>query len=455
MSRNDYSSILFVFDLTLCTLWLGAINYSYEFKVLLWLVPLVRMWLSFLLYRKSSLAIYPIGMLAISNVAVFMFSYSGMYDLFLAPAERLDRSLCLLVGSSPMDLLKSIGIFYVVMILPLILYVYYWAKKQLEPSSLGTLKSLKLCGYLMFAVALAEIAVPDTLNVWISRMIIICAIVFIPVQFFNDKMDGVLTRYERLFIMILSVLAMGYFCGLAMLNITPLIMWGLLVAFWALLKWYCCQKVSYREFTFLTYGAWCFWFSLYTTDFLRIAMLICSVAAMLVVSIRFVKETHRKALGIGLFLGLTFVIPILCIGYNPCSALHAGRVRVCRDYDYSPSGLLYVESYDGTGIRDRYEMILPAEYDRIEILVPAKPFFKVKKDKLWYVYDIIAHELVSEEGYMDIIPYGKNAFLLKNVEGYKSVYKYMVLPYVNREKRDVLIKDVESLSDIDLFDRHG
>ena len=57
---------------------------------------------------------------------------------------------------------------------------------------------------------------------------------------------------------------------------------------------------------------------------------------------------------------------------------------------------------------------------------------------------------MSEEGYLDIIPYGKDAFLLKNVEGYKSVYKYMVLPYVDREKRDVLIKDVESLSDIEL-----
>jgi len=450
MNRDNFSKILLILDISLCTLWLGAINYSYEFKVLLWLVPLICIWLSFLLYRKSRLAIYPIGMLAIFNVAVFMLSYSGMYDLYIAPAERLDRSLCLLVGSAPTNLLKSIGIFYIVIILPLILYVYYWAKKQLVPSSLGTLKSLKLCGYLMVAVALAELAVPDTLNAWISRMIIICAIVFVLVQFFHDKIDGVLTRYERLFVMILLVLAMGYFCGLAMLNITPLIMWGLLVAFYALLKLYCYQKVSYREFAFLTYGAWCFWFSLYTTDFLRIAMLVCSVVAMLKVSIQFMKETHRKALGIGLFLGLSFVIPVLCIGYNPCSALHAGRVRVCRDYDYSPSGLLYVESYDGTGIRDRYEMILPAEYDRIEILVPAKPFFKVKKDKLWYIYDIIAHELVSEEGYLDIIPYGKDAFLLKNVEGYKSVYKYMVLPYVDREKRDVLIKDVESLSDIEL-----
>lgn len=243
MKQNNFSKALLVLDLTLCTLWLGAINFSYELKVLLWLVPLVRIWLSFLLYRKSRMSIYPIGMLAIFNVAIFMLSYSGMYDLYLAPAERLDRSLCLLVGSTSTDLLKSIGIFYIVTILPLILYVYYWAKKQLVPSSLGTLKSLKLCGYLMFAVAFAEIAVTDALNAWISRMIIICAIVFIPVQFFHDKIDGVLTRYERLFIMILSVLAMGYFCGLAMLNITPLIIWGLLVAFFALLKRYCYQKV--------------------------------------------------------------------------------------------------------------------------------------------------------------------------------------------------------------------
>lgn len=152
-------------------------------------------------------------------------------------------------------------------------------------------------------------------------------------------------------------------------------------------------------------------------------------------------------MGIGLFLGLAFVIPILCIGYNPYSVLQASRERVCKDYIYSPGGLLYVEGEQGRGIRDRYEMILPAEYDRIEILVPTKPYFKVKKGNLWYIYDLIAHELVTEEGFGDVIPYGEDAFLLKKKDG----YKYMALPFVNREKVPVVIEDMDSLPNMELF----
>jgi|GEM_PF-3354764 len=440
MKQNNFSKVLLIIDLALSCLWLGALNYSFEFDVLLWLVPLVRIWLSFLLYRKSSMSIYPIGMLAVLNAVILMLSYSGMYDLYLVPVERLGRSLCLLVGSTPMNWSLFVGIFFIVMILPIILYGYYRVKNKLVPSSVGIFKSLELCGYLMAIVAFAEFGLPDNLNDWVYRMLIICAVVFIPLVFYRDKMGEILTRYEKLCVMILLILMVAYFCGMVMEFITPLVLWGLLVAFFGLLKWYCCQRISYKEFAVITFGAWCFWFSQFPTGFLRIAMLTGFAVAMLVFSLEFIKATRRKMLGIGLFLGLSFVIPILCIGYNPCSALHASRVRVCRDYDYSPYGLLYVESEKGRGIRDRYQMVLPAEYDLIKILVSAKPYFKVKKGDLWYIYDLIAHELVCEEGYIDVIPYGKDAFLLKSADGN---YKRMVLPYVNKEKQTVTIEDFD------------
>ena len=72
MKRNDFSKVLLIADLTLCCLWLGILEYSFEFKVLLWLVPLIRMWLSFLLYRKSSMSIYPIGLLAALNAVILI-----------------------------------------------------------------------------------------------------------------------------------------------------------------------------------------------------------------------------------------------------------------------------------------------------------------------------------------------------------------------------------------------
>lgn len=453
MKRNGLSNLLLAGDLVLCILWLGTLNYSFEFNVLLWLVPLVRIWLSFLLYRKSSMSIYPIGMLAVLNAVILMLSYSGMYDLYLVPVERFERSLSQLVGMIPVykdsyrmdvtmaDFLKGFGIFCFSMILPIILYGYYRVKNKLVPSSVGIFKSLELSAYLMAIAAFAEFGLPDNLNDWVYRMLIICAVVFIPLVFYRDKMGGILTRYEKLCVIILLILMVAYFCGLVMEFITPLVLWGLLVAFFGLLKWYCCQKISYKEFAVITFGAWCFWFSQFPTGFLRIAMLAGFVVAMLVFSLEFIKATRRKMLGIGLFLGLSFVIPILCIGYNPCSALHASRVRVCRDYDYSPYGLLYVESEKGRGIRDRYQMVLPAEYDLIKILVSAKPYFKVKKGDLWYIYDLIAHELVCGEGYIDVIPYGKDAFLLKSADGN---CKRMVLPYVNKEKQTVIIEDFDA-----------
>lgn len=35
---------------------------------------------------------------------------------------------------------------------------------------------------------------------------------------------------------------------------------------------------------------------------------------------------------------------------------------------------------DGVGIRDRYGLILPPEYERVEHLIPSKPYCKVMKD---------------------------------------------------------------------------
>lgn len=460
MEQIKSSKILLAIDLALCLLWLAALDYNYHFKVMLWFFPLVRIWLSFLLYRKSRMAIYPIGILIVLHVVALMFSDGGgaISCLYLDPIIRLEKGFCLLFGmpsdcldasvaeGASAELMRAFGMFFVMMCLPLVMYGYYMLRKQLVPSGVSVLKGLELTAYLICIMVYLEFIQSFILTGWVNLLVVVVFLSLIPVLFFEGKVDGLLTRYECLFLMLMPVLALGYLCGLYMDYLAPLFLLILPVVFYGLVNWYCRQKLSYVGVATLI-GSFLFWMAQYLTGFERVVMLVIQVLGVLALSLLFIKATHRKMMGIGLFLGLAFVIPILCIGYNPYSVLQASRERVCKDYIYSPGGLLYVEGEQGRGIRDRYEMILPAEYDRIEILVPTKPYFKVKKGRLWYIYDLIAHELVTEEGFGDVVPYGKDAFLLKKKDG----YKYMALPFVNREKVPVVIEDMDSLPNMELF----
>ena len=78
------------------------------------------------------------------------------------------------------------------------------------------------------------------------------------------------------------------------------------------------------------------------------------------------------------------------------------------------------------GIRDRYGLILPAEYDWIEHLIPSKPYCKVKKDGHWLIYDIERQELLSEEKFTDVTRCGEFAYRLQSPSG----DRYLLIPYL-------------------------
>lgn len=105
------------------------------------------------------------------------------------------------------------------------------------------------------------------------------------------------------------------------------------------------------------------------------------------------------------------------------------------------NGLLYVRSKNGLGIRDRYGIVLPAEYRHIQILQPRMPYFKVGKESVWQIYDIERHEVVGEESFSDILPYNDTTFVLKYSDG----DHYLLLPkcYDRRaESQPVIITDI-------------
>lgn len=112
-------------------------------------------------------------------------------------------------------------------------------------------------------------------------------------------------------------------------------------------------------------------------------------------------------------------MPVFSLGYNPYSVFEAGRTRSFKTDLGSTRGLLYVQSADNVGLRDRYGVILPVKYELVELLTPSKPYCKVMKDGKWQIYDIERHELVSEEWFEDIIPCDEYVYRLKSQNGDK------------------------------------
>ncbi len=83
--------------------------------------------------------------------------------------------------------------------------------------------------------------------------------------------------------------------------------------------------------------------------------------------------------------------------------LEARKIRHFDEYEYSYNGLMLVIGRDGIGIRDRYELILPAEYCDVEILKFHKPYCKVQTRDGWQIYDIVRQELLSDDVFIAVI----------------------------------------------------
>ena len=129
---------------------------------------------------------------------------------------------------------------------------------------------------------------------------------------------------------------------------------------------------------------------------------------------------------------VAFIMPILSIGYNPYSVLEAKRLWHFDRYYGAPNGLLCVKNDSYIGLRDRYGVILPIEYHRIELLTPSKPYCKVKRNDKWQIYDIERHEFVSDECFDDVVSCDNFTYQLKSDSG----DKYLVMPrFYNRYDR--------------------
>lgn len=227
------------------------------------------------------------------------------------------------------------------------------------------------------------------------------------------------TRSEVACLLAIVMFVIGYVCGFGMELKSVIMVCTLPAAFFALMNWYVRREIAYKDILLIVGASVVFWCAQYTTDMVRILLLLASLAIMAVPVIRFAIDTKKNWTSVGLYVIIALIMPVFCLGYNPYSVLEAGRTRSFKTDLGSARGLLYVQSDDNVGLRDRYGVILPVKYERVELLTPSKPYCKVMKDGKWQIYDIERHELVSEEWFEDIIPCDEYVYRLKSQNGDK------------------------------------
>lgn len=396
---NNYRTSKFwsIVDLAICGAWVLLLVHEWGFRSpLAFLFLVLRIWTSFLMKRRSKLAAIPLAALSLS--CMVLFSDRGILFVRRIWIQLLSSARALInaksfswpdyykLSDSLGDLSLPIIIFGIVWMIAIPWCIYIWrlCKKQLHSSGLGTLKTIGLCVYIpamVFASALVEIRPVG--------IVFILLFLLIPLLFNNGSIKGLLSRGEIAYLLTLAILMLGDFSGVRMKPESVIAVCILPMAFFILMNWYMHRDTSYKDVLWIFAASIIFWSAQYTTKATRLLHLLASLSVMAVPLVRLAIETKKKWASAGIYAMVALVLPLLSLGYNPYAVMDAKRVS-------SNDALMLCETDDGKcGLRDRYGVVLPIEYDNIKALSLSSPYWKVKRDVEWRIYDIYRQEFVT------------------------------------------------------------
>lgn len=436
MDNSRFSKIIHVADLVICSVWLLLVAHEdmsgWMINPFILLFPALRIWINFLMHCQSKQMIVPIAVLAL--LATFMsLDRSPRFLLFVGPWETLLTSICALfsldsisrvemhelLGDVCKNVFSIIGYVWLV-IYPLAVYIYKRVKKQLTPGTMGIWKCIGLCAYIFGCTIVSSILLSVSYKTTLGMAVLVFMLMLIPTIFYRNNIKDMFTRGEVAYLLTLAMFAVGYACGIGLELKSAITVCTLPAAFYALANWYIHRETTYKDILLIVGASVVFWCAQYTTNMVRISLLLFSLALTAVAVIRFAIDSKKNWVSAGLYVMIALIMPVFCLGYNPYSVLEAGRAWHFDKYYGSPDGILCVRAGDTGGLRDRYGVILPVDmYDRFEILTPSKPYCKVRKYGKWQIYDIERQELVSEEWFEDVIPCDEYVYRLKSENGDK------------------------------------
>lgn len=452
MDKTASQKIQLGINLSVCCLFLLLTMHRYTFTPLIYMLWALRIWTTFLLYRRSSMAVYPIGMSAI--VGLLAFAFSPYITEMLLDVVKVVTSLFggdgrMLVHEIRQDAMEGeyrdtvhsvVGcITYLWLTVgPLVQYIVLSVKKRLMQSVWSTRRCLLLCLYLIGVAFLVAISGSKD---FLSFLVAALGVYALPCLFKDIDFRNLLTRGEASYIMLLFVLIACYIAGSNISRQAVMAVIGLPSVCYAVFCYSCGRRPTYHEIALVVLSGMTFWMAQYTIGMFRVLLLLLSLGVAGIAIGKFVNATHRKWRGVVLYLFVAFIVPISCLGYNPYSAMH-----VSRHYDYvgyllGERGLLRVYGRDGFGLRDRYGMVTPLQRGSIEFIDSWKPFVKIgSRGSGWNLYDIERQEFVTEVLYEDIQPYGKNVIRLQKDSCYQYL-EYNELYYWDSEMEQYIITD--------------
>lgn len=456
MDNSRISKITHIADLVICSMWLLLVAHKdisgWMINPFILLFPTLRIWISFLMKRQSKLMIVPIVVLTLLASCMFL-DRSPWYLLFVGPWETLLTSIGTLFGMNSVrsvefhellgevckNILSIVGYIWLV-IYPLAVYIYRRAKKQLTPGTMGIWKCIGLCAYIFCCTIVSSIVLSVSYTTTIGMAVLVLMLMLIPSIFYHNNIKEIFSRGEVAYLLTLAIFAVGYVCGIGLELKSAITVCTLPAASFALMNWYARREITYKDILLIVGASVVFWCAQYTINMVRILLLFTSLAMMAIPVIRFAIDTKRSWASVGLYMMIALIMPVFCLGYNPYSVLEASRVWHFDKYAYSKNGLLCVSNGTIAGLRDRYGVILPLEYDCIELLDSSKPYCKVRKNRMWQIYDIERHELVSNEWFEEVVQCDEYVYRLKSQNG----DKYMTIQwYYNRydEEQSAVISD--------------
>ena len=218
------------------------------------------------------------------------------------------------------------------------------------------------------------------LNLWTLLM----PIVAYTILKIKKRLVGNETRWYRLlltymfhdkagksFLPMLAVVCIGYLLGKN--TKAELSAWGIAILPTIAYVWvskHLEYKPKWWEYVLLVASLCCFNDSQYFWDTPRIIMLISSAIGILIVCVRLAMATRQWFVSFGTYLLIAFLLPVLTLGYNIYVGTDCGRFRNYTD-DYITRGVMYVRNDSGQGMRSRYRVVMPPKFKKmVPVVVP-------------------------------------------------------------------------------------
>lgn len=454
MNRISFQKIQLGLNLTLCSICMLLTLHNYTFALVMYFFWALRIWMSFLMYRRSSMVVYAIGMSAVLGLLVFTYPFSSYITGLLLDIAKIVISLLggdgrMLVHEirrdtmdrghwNTMHLVVGCITYLWLVVSPLAQYVILLVKKRMVQSSWSKRRSLLLCLYL---VGVMSFVVISSYKDFLSFLVAALGMYALPYLFKGITLKNLLTRGEASYIILLLVLVACYIVGSSISRQAVVAVVSFPLVGYAVFCYSCSHRPTCDDIALVVLSGMTFWMAQYTTDVFRILLLLLSLGLAGVTVGKFVNATQRKWRGVVLYVLIAFIIPISSLGYNPYSVMHASRMWEYKGYQMGCRGMLYVHGKDGFGFRDRYGMITPFQQGSMEFVDAWKPFVRIgTRSSGWKLYDIEHHKFITDMLYEDIQPYGRNVIRLQR-DSCNQYMKYNELRYWGSEMEQYVIID--------------